>query len=196
MDGQPEPTLLLQARKSARLSQQKLADLARTSKQTIERLENRKMKLTYEWAARLAPHLRRRPEELMFRPAVVPLLGSVGAGSKFYYVGDDPPAEDYVPALPGGTDKTVAVVLQGDSFGSMFDGWVAYYDQRYEPPPADMAGKICIVATTDDRLMIKKLWRGRATGRWDLIAPNAEPMQDQELVWAAEVIGLLPRIRL
>lgn len=195
IDDQPEQTHLRRARISAGLSQQKLAELANTSKQTIERLENRKMKLTREWASRLAPYLQRSAEELVFQPAAVPLLGTVGAGSSFYYVGEEPPAQDWVAMPPGASEKTVAVELQGDSFGPMLNGWVAYYDRRNEPPTENLIGEICIVATTDDRIMIKKLWRGREAGRWDLWAPNAELMQDQEVIWAAQVIALLPRIR-
>lgn len=62
---------LKHARLARDISQQKLADLAKTSKNTIVRLEigdpkRRGMKLTREWAERLAPHLRFTADEILF----------------------------------------------------------------------------------------------------------------------------------
>ena len=53
-------------RKMRGLSQQSLADFTGTTQATIMRLENRSIKLSFEWCKRLAPFLHVEPANIMF----------------------------------------------------------------------------------------------------------------------------------
>lgn len=106
-------TPLLLARRAKGLSMPKLATLANTSPQQIDRLEKGERKLTKEWALRLAPHLGITPEELLFgivskekvtaAPTIsvthLKLLGYVEAGAwrEVSQAADDPEQEVILP---------------------------------------------------------------------------------------------------
>lgn len=81
-------SMLRKLREKKRLSQQALAELARTSQPQIKRLEAGERKLSKEWAERLAPHLGVTPELLMFEKQPqeqldiigLPVMGIIRAG--------------------------------------------------------------------------------------------------------------------
>lgn len=79
---------ITQLREALGYSQAKLADLAGTKQPTIGRLESGKMKLTKEWAERLAPHLGTTAEVLLFAPTNEPILE---ISARNYGPGSTPP---------------------------------------------------------------------------------------------------------
>jgi hypothetical protein len=74
------------------------------------------------------------------------------------------------------------------------DGSLIYYDERQEPPTDDMIGSLCVVALADGRVLVKKLFRGRGPGLYDLESTNAPTMRDERVTWAAFVTAIVPRI--
>lgn len=128
----------------------------------------------------------------MFGDRVVPLVGYVGAGSEahFYADGDTQLGQAKMP--PGGSERTVAVRVRGDSLGAPFDGWIIYYDTRRDPPTDDLLGQICVVGLPSGQVLVKQLMRGRLPGRYDLWSVNAAPRTDEAVEWAALVTAMLP----
>lgn len=72
------------------------------------------------------------------------------------------------------------------------DGDLIFFDDKRTPPTDDMIGKLCVVCLLDDRVLVKRLHRGRA-GLYNLTSANAPPMSDVPVVWAARVTWIKPR---
>jgi hypothetical protein len=98
-----------------------------------------------------------------------------------------------VAAPDGATDKTVAVEIRGESLGSFFDRWIAFYDDVRRPVTSDLMGHLCIVRLTDGRTLIKKLKTGTFDNHYTLLSQFEPPMYDQEVEFAAKIINMVPR---
>lgn len=122
----------------------------------------------------------------------VPIVGFAGAGGEVVYQeGQGPFGEAKMP--PGGSKSTVAVIVRGDSMTPQLDdGWIVYYDNRYEPPSPSLYGKLCVVGLQDGRVLVRKLYPGRKPGHYDLQPTNAAIMQDQPVEWAARISFIAP----
>lgn len=73
------------------------------------------------------------------------------------------------------------------------NGWLVYYDERREPITDDMIGEICVVGLADGRVLVKKVYRGKSHGLFDLVSVAYETLKDQEIAWAAKVDWIKPR---
>ena len=136
-----------------------------------------------------------RREVLGDQMPTVPVLGLVNAGSDFVTLADGQGPFDEVSAPDDATDTTVAVEIRGDSLGSLLNGFIAYYDDRREPVTPDLIGQLCVVGLTDDRVVIKRIEKGRTPGRFDLFGSVGPAIYDAEVTWAALVTGMRPRWR-
>lgn len=121
------------------------------------------------------------------------IIGRVGAGAEahFYANGDEDFEE--VPTPPGGTEHTVGLEVRGDSIGPFFNQWIVWYDDIRNPVTDDLIGQLCIVETSDGKVLVKKLMRGRQHGLFHLLSQTESPIEDQDLVWAARVTAMTPR---
>ena len=123
-----------------------------------------------------------------------PIVGYVSAGAKvaYYNAGQGPFDDAETPA--GAPETTVAVEVRGDSLQNVAqEGWLLYYDERHDPPHDGLIGRLCIIWLPDDSVLAKYLKRGRRQGLYDLHSTNADPILDQTVVSAAEVIWIKPR---
>lgn len=117
------------------------------------------------------------------------VVGHVGAGAEMYFEsGQGPFGEVALP--PRAPDGTVAAEIRGDSLGP-FNGWFAYFSDRRDPPTTDLVGELCVVGLTDGHILIKRIAKGRRARRFDLWGAGGQPLQDQQLQWAAVVIAIL-----
>lgn len=193
---------LREARKTKGLSVIRIAKALGVSRQQIYRLEAGEQRVSRALALKLAPLIGISAQQLLFdvtpnarvvEPPTIPVKGYVGAGDRVYFYGEDQGIEDAVLAPHNATPNMVGVEIKGDSLGKLWNGWIAFYDQRHDPPTENLIGKLCIVGAIDGRVMIKRLLRGSTAGLWLLTSPNADPLLDQELEWAAEVRAITPR---
>lgn len=186
-------TRLTKLMKQAGLTQARLATLVGTTQPQIFRLLKGKRELTRDWAIKLAPHLHLSANELMFGDITVPLVGYVGAGTKAHFYAEADTNLGFARFPPGGTERTVAVEVRGDSLGGAFSGWLIYYDERRDPPTDDLLDTLCVVGLASGQVLVKTLMRGRVPGHWDLFAGvSGSPMTDQTVQWAARVTAMLP----
>lgn len=118
-----------------------------------------------------------------------PLVGHVGAGGAVssQIVTDDTELVDGPDDAPLGT---VAVEIRGDSLGPGFEGWRAFYADRREPFEETWLGRLCVVGTADDRVLIKWVRAGQ-TG-YNLISGTGAIEENVTLMWAAPVEDLRP----
>lgn len=126
---------------------------------------------------------------------MVPIVGSVGAGSEahFYALASDDPGER-VPAPAGASPDTVAVEIRGDSLGPAFNGWLAFYDDRQEHLTPNLHGRLCVVGLDTGQVLIKLPRPARLKGRYHLFSNGpGEPILDARVVWAARIIDMKPK---
>lgn len=119
----------------------------------------------------------------------VPVVGYVGAGAEtqFYPAGE----LDRVPAPAGSGNRTAALEIRGKSIGTMFDRWIAYFDDVRSPVTDDMVGKLCVVGLADGRTLVKKL--ARKNGSVVLVSEDGSQIDGGGIEWDALVKSLSPR---
>jgi len=128
----------------------------------------------------------------------VRLIGSIGAGSEVHYFEDKDnskeSANEEVDRPPESNLLTAALMVKGDiMYPIADDGDIIYYDDIRTFPTEDMIGRMCVVALADNRILVRRLYQGRAPNLFNLTSANAPPMQDVELLWAAKVRWIKPR---
>jgi phage repressor protein C with HTH and peptisase S24 domain len=123
---------------------------------------------------------------------MVDVVGYVGAGGTAHFFDVNPDELDRIEAPYGATPRTVAVEIRGNSLGSTFNRWLAFYDDLRSPVTEDLIGELCVVRLVDGRTYIKRLQRGKGK-KFNLISERDDPMENQEVEWAAKVKSVGPR---
>ena len=145
--------------------------------------------------AALAPALKTSPQWLLSGeglPMQVPLVGYVGAGAETVLLDLGQGPFDEVKAPDWATPSTVAVKIRGTSLGFLIDGWIAFYDDRRDPPGQELSGKLCICGLADGRILAKAIRPGSAPGLWHLESQTEPTLFDQKVEWAAEILEMRP----
>jgi hypothetical protein len=125
-------------------------------------------------------------------PERVKIKGYVGAGGQAHFYAISQGDLDEVSAPKGSSGDTVAVEIRGDSLGSIFDRWLVFYDEVRRPVTEDLIGKLCVVGLPDDRVLIKKIRKGRG-GLYRLVSEREDPIENVQIEWAAEVKSMAQR---
>jgi SOS-response transcriptional repressor LexA len=122
----------------------------------------------------------------------VPVVGCVRAGGELILYDHTQGELDRAPAPPdGGTETTVAAIVQGDSMmGRADDGDLIYYDQRFDGPTDDLIGRLCVAWLADGRVVVKKL--ARVNESWLLLSTNGDPIS-AEIEGISRVLWIRPR---
>jgi transcriptional regulator with XRE-family HTH domain len=182
-------------RKKRGWSQDELATRMGTTRNQIAKLEGGSRRLSDVWIGRAAKAFGVDAGALVTSSEnAVPIVGDVGAGGRVTYIGEPQGAHDTAPKPPGASDVTVAVRVRGDSMpGVAEDRWLIYYDDRVAGVPDEWVGELCVVWLSDERVFIKRVYRGRDPGTFDLISTAYEPIRDEEVEWSAKVTWIKPR---
>jgi len=192
-------SFLKAARKEAGLSLEALGELAGTSRQQVQRLEKGTRGLSRSWAVRLAQHVNKSPEFLMFGPRTAEVAGYVGGGAEVYPMDDHEPGaglED-VEIPPGVPENAVLVIVRGDSmYPRYFDGEYLFY-VRSGQSPRDLLGRECVVKLEDGRTFVKVLRRGADDQTFNLESwnSNTATIEDAVVEWAAPVVARVNKQR-
>lgn len=199
------PRVLREMMQAGELNQTQLAKRLRTTQPTISRWLKGSKPLVdqHERIVGEARRLRVLDETPPYEPELpdlsaprtVPVVGYVGAGALAHFYAISQGDLDTVPAPDGATDSTVAVEIRGASLGALFDRWLVFYDDVRSPVTSDLLGKLCVVGLSDERVLIKKIQKGRKNGLFRLVAgSDAEPpIEDVPVEWAARVKNMVPR---
>lgn len=186
---------LKEARNRAGLSQEGLANKIDSGRSTIVKLEKGELPLNATWAARLAPALGCRPEDL-YEGEPIPVVGYVGAGAAVHPIDDNAHGDgmDTVPRPPFVHGSAVAVEVRGDSLVPVAeDGWRLIYVGNQTIVEEEVLNRLCIVQLTDGRMLVKRIVRGSKPQRYHLLSTNAPMIEDAEIEWAARVKAIIPR---
>jgi hypothetical protein len=124
---------------------------------------------------------------------MVVVVGYAAAGADSVTFADGQGPFDEVEAPSWANETTVAVRVRGTSLGLYFDGWLAFYDNRRDPPDAALVGALCVCGLSRGRVVIKKLRAGSAKGLFHLESETEPTLFDERVEWAAEVKEMRPR---
>lgn len=121
------------------------------------------------------------------------VVGQVGAGFEaHFYEGSD--ELDIVETPPGASDKTVAVIVRGDSMrGTADDRSTLYYEDEPQPINDNMIGRLCVLWLSDGRVLVKRPRSGSAPGLFHLESTNADTMFDVPVDGGSVVDWIKPR---
>lgn len=184
------------AREARGWSQSRLATAIGKTQGAVSLWERDEREPTREDVARIAASLGFDVTELESpnkEILTVPVVGYVSAGGALSLYSDGQGPFEEVAAPEGATVKTVGVIIRGECWGPLFDGWIAFYDDVRRPVTDDLAGTLCVVGLPDGRVLIKKLQRSKSPGLWHLFSQYDEPLLDQRVSWAARVTSITPR---
>jgi hypothetical protein len=127
-------------------------------------------------------------------PTRRPIVGYVGTGAESHFYAVAPEEFDETEgATPATTESTAALEIRGTSLGSQLDRCFVLYDDMSKPPIADLIGELCVVALQDGRILVKRLARGGAEGKFDLIAQAGPRIRNASIVWASKVKAIIQR---
>lgn len=124
---------------------------------------------------------------------MIAVVGYVGAGAEVRPHDDFARGTglDEVPPPPGYDGSCVALRVRGDSLYPLLDdGWTIYYLRDIIGVDDGAANRLCVVETSDGRVLVKRLRRGTARGTWTLESLNAPPIENVRLRWAAPVLAM------
>jgi SOS-response transcriptional repressor LexA len=125
---------------------------------------------------------------------LVPVIGRVGAnpeGNVLFAEGQE--VGDLAPIPPGGTEQAVALRVVGHSMrGVADDGALLHFEDQRTPPTPDMLGHVVIVELDTGEVLVKRLLRGSAAGRFDLESLAGPTRHDARLRWAAHITAIIP----
>lgn len=162
-----------------------LADAARTTPQTVSRLETEVMTLSADWLERLGAILNVHPSELLDAPdrPEIPLLGLL--------------EEEGFLSRNGGTDRVVfeargeapVAVKLGRSYGAYRAGEVIVANRLEGDDIENALGQDCLCCLTDGRIVLRRLLRG-ADRTYTLVPlePGEDIKYNQKLLWAGRLI--------
>jgi len=126
--------------------------------------------------------------------STVPVVGWVGADSVVTFLGGSQRLQQEVPAPPKATSRTVALEMRGDNVRRRAqEGWLIYYEDHKEPMSEGLLDKFCVIGLSDGHVMVRKIQKGSRSGLFHLLSNESDPVFDQKIVWASEVVWLKPR---
>lgn len=184
---------LKKLRLSRNWTQEEAAQWMKVSRGQYIKLERGERRMNSDYIARAAHAFRVSEADIITEKKMVPLVGYVGAGALAHLFSEGQGPFDEVDAPDGSTEDTVAVEIRGDSLGSFFDQWLVFYDDVHTPPTSKMLNRLCVVGTSDGRIVIKKLTKGTLPGTYTLLSQFEPPMYDQYIEWAALVNNMVAR---
>ena len=122
---------------------------------------------------------------------VVGYLGS-GAQIHLYAVAPEDLEEVEAPILVG--ESTVAIEIRGNSLGPQFNRWFLVFDDVRQRAKPWLINRLCVVAVTDNRVLVRKLQQGQAKDHFDLAGQVGPTISNVKILWATAVKAMIPRV--
>ena len=125
-------------------------------------------------------------------PAVVsiPVVGRIASGESFVPFDDAPMGGGYEEIEFTLEDADpIAVEVRGESMLPVYRPGDYLLCSRRRGPDIQLAlNKDCVVKTTDGEGYVKRLVSGSRANQYTLVSYNAQPIENQSLLWAAPII--------
>jgi transcriptional regulator with XRE-family HTH domain len=180
-------------RTRSHLTFQQAADRMALSRSFYVKLERGERRLTEDYIMRAAKAFGVDETDVIAERRTTRIVGRVGAGAEAHFYADADEDYEEVPQPPNASEQTVGLEINGDSVGAFFNSWLVFYDDVRSPVTPDLMGKLCVVETLEGKVLVKKLMRGSEPNRYHLLSQTESPIENAELLWAAEVTAMTPR---
>lgn len=147
---------------------------------------------------RIAEALEMPVDRLTGAVAMVPILGSIGAGGEVLF-STDPDAElngdlPVVPRPPLTVGRLMALVVEGSSMLPKYEaGEIIYVRRDHDGVMPEYLNRYCAVRTAEGGTFLKILSPGSEPERYNLRSLNAPDMENVEVVWASPVLFVMPK---
>ena len=186
--------------KAKGFSQRKLSAAAELSESAIRDLLKRTDNPGIDTLRKIAEALEMPVDRLTGAAAMVPVLGSIGAGGAILFAGD-PDLEvngsgqfPLVPRPPLTVGRLMALEVVGSSMLPKYEaGEIIYVRRDHEGLLPEYLGRYCAVRTADGGTFLKILANGSEPERYTLRSLNAPDMENVEVAWASPVLFVMPR---
>jgi repressor LexA len=140
------------------------------------KLERDERRLTSDYIERAAKVYGVPEAAVIAEPRRVPIIGVVGDGAEVHFEKARRKRDAIAPT--SATDKTVALEIQTDALGELFDRWLVFYDDVFTSMTAELVDQTCVVYVTERRALIRKPQPSKAPGAFHLLAQGLPPMFD------------------
>lgn len=127
--------------------------------------------------------------------ADIPVVGYVGAGAEVLPFDDYAHGQGFshIERPPFISGRAVAVEIRGDSLLPVAEnGWKLIYTGEQTMLEDEVLNRLCVVALTDGRMLVKKVLRGSEPQRYHLQSTNAPLIENAQIEWAAPVRAIIP----
>jgi transcriptional regulator with XRE-family HTH domain len=192
-----DPTAFRAARNAKGWSQDRLADEAKVSQTTIDKIEGGETKNS-RYLPQLAAALGVSVAQLStgLPPATtnntVPLAGYVGAGAEITAMDDSDPIEE-IQVQWALKEPMVAFEIVGTSMVPVYRPGFAIICYREGRDPDSMLGEEVVVRLSDGRRFLKRLRRGSGQRRYNLESFNTpDPIEDVTVAWVGAIHVIVP----
>lgn len=166
-----------------------LAERTGMSRSYLSKIRNGEKRLNITTMQRLASALDCKPEDIIGRKLMIPVVGYIGAGHQVFTLEPESVGVmDEVEAPPGADGDMAALRVRGNSMFPVYhEGDILFYrvvcnfDESY-------LNRDCVVKVENGLLLVKRLRRGNSPGRFHLESYNAPALENHLISWACPVL--------
>ncbi|MCI3135467.1 peptidase S24 [Phenylobacterium aquaticum] len=124
----------------------------------------------------------------------IPTIGRVGdlpAGRVAVLNDQDP--QVLAPIPPGGSDKSVALLVDGLGLGEAAEpGALIYFDDVRSEPAEDLRGSVVVAETVAGAILVGRLISGDGAGKFALEPLRGRKVPSPDLKWAVPILAIVP----
>lgn len=159
-----------------------------------EKLEYSTRKLSLNRISKAAEIYNVSISEVVSPQQEIPVVGTVAHGGVVRYgvVGENGLV---APRPNDATSATVALLVDTGVTvpGIAIENYFLYHDEKRPGVPEDHLGRLCFVSIAGGDTFVRRIFKGSAAGKYDLVGVGYETMRDQEIDWSALMTWLKPR---
>lgn len=190
------PTVLKQLVEDG-MKQAELAEALETNQPTVSRWMRGEREPSGKSMMRIrALAIRHGIGEVDAKPrTIVPIMGFIGAGAEIdpEYESVPPDGLEQVDLPLQLDDDVIGFRVQGDSMLPTYDAdtvVVVYRDKGIAT--SSLLGEVVAVRTADNKRYLKRLMPGPKPHLYTLESTNARPIVGARIIWASEVVAIIP----
>lgn len=124
----------------------------------------------------------------------IPVIGYVEPGDIVHFFREDEIERVRFPGVAG----PVPLALPWNAALEMrnnpdYPRWLAYFDYAKRPMNPSLVGQLCVVASSDGKVYLRRVEKAWKRGWYHLVSRNELPIMDVRPIWAARIGLQAPR---
>lgn len=119
----------------------------------------------------------------------IPVIGYVEPGDIVHFFGEDKIERVKIPpGWPASWNAALELRNNPD-----YPRWLAYFEDAKRPMNPNLIGQMCVVASSDGRVYLRRVEKAWKRGWYHLVTRNELPITDVRPIWAARIGLIAPR---